>query len=208
MRTQLDLVVRVVWIFALSCAAAFAQADFSAEIKNNLTDANFHTRIFSTTGKLRFEGADRNGRPNSIMLVDLTKGTSVVLMPQQHQYVENKVPQIPGQGATFFQAKNPDDACGEYQRVAEDKNTKCRKIGHETVNGRDAVKYELSAKDNNGTEWIDVKIHFPVKWANAVGKGELQNIHEGPQPPELFEIPAGFTKRHYAAPAKQDAAKP
>jgi len=186
---------------ALASASAFAQANFSADIANNLTDTNFHTMIFSTTGKLRLQGADRKGRPNSIMLVNLTNRTSIVLMPQQHQYVENKVPQIPGQGVTFFQAKDPEDACGEYLRIAEFKDSKCRRVGHETVNGRDAVKYEFSGQ-KTGTEsaWIDTKIHFPVKWANSVGKGELKNIHEGPQPPELFEIPAGYTKHSSAKP--------
>jgi len=191
----LRLILRFVLPLALGCASASAQADFSADITNNLTDTNFHTKIFSTTGKLRFQGANKDGRVNSIMLVNLTNRTSMVLMPQQHQYVENKVPQIPGQGVTFFQAKDPEDACGEYQRIAESKDTKCRKVGHEMVDGRDTVKYEFSGgKTNTGFAWIDAKIHFPVKWANSVGKGELQNIREGPQPPELFEIPAGYTK--------------
>jgi hypothetical protein len=202
-------ILRFALLLGIVCAQASAQANFSAEIKNNLTDSNFHTKIFSTTGKLRFEGADRNGRPNSIMLVNLMNRTSIVLMPQQHQYVENKVPQIPGQGVTFFQAKDADDACGDYQRIAETKDTKCRRVGHDTVNGRDVVKYELSGENaNTGFLWVDAKILFPVKWANGVGKGELQNIHEGPQPPELFEIPAGFSKRHYASPATQNPAKP
>ena len=188
-------------LFAIACATASSQSTFSAEIKNSLTDNTFHTKIFSTTGRLRFEGMDKQGRPNSIMLVNLANRTSVVLMPQQHQYVENTVPQIPGQGVTFFQAKDAEDACGDYQHIAETKDTKCRKVGHDAVNGRDAVQYELSGeKTNTGFLWVDTKILFPVKWTNSVGQGELQNIHEGPQPPELFEIPAGYSKRHYATP--------
>jgi hypothetical protein len=45
--------------------------------------------------------------------------------------------------------------------------------------------------------WIDVKLHFPVKWQNAVASGELRNIHEGMQPAELFQIPSGYVKRTY-----------
>lgn len=196
-------------LLAINCATASAQADFSADIKNSLSGNSFPTTIFSTSGKLRFQGTDKAGRPNSIMLVNLMNRTSVVLIPQQHQFVDSKVPQIPGQGVTFFQAKDPEDACDEYLRIADRKDMKCRKVGHETVNGRETVKYEVSdAEANSGFEWIDVRIHFPVKWQNGVGNGELQNIHERPQPPELFEIPAGFTKRHYATAAKPQPTQP
>lgn len=195
------MIARIALLLALAGASASAQADFSADVTNNLTDTTFHTKIFSTNGRLRFQGANKDGRVNSIMLVNLTNRTSIVLMPQQHQYVENKVPQIPGQGVTFFQAKDPEDACVEYQKVAESKDTKCRKVGHEIVGGRDTVKYEFAGgKTNPGFAWIDSKVHFPMKWANSVGKGELQNIREGPQPAELFEIPAGYTKHTTTTP--------
>ncbi len=191
-------------------ACAFAQADFSAEIANLSADSNtFHTKIFSTKEKLRFQGEDKSGRTNSIMIVNLATRTSIVLMPQQHQYVENNRSQIPGQGVTFFQASDVEDACAEYQKVSETKKSTCRKTGHETVNGRDTVKYEVSpGKSNLGSIWIDVKVHFPVKWQSSVGKGELRDIKVGAQPAELFEIPPGYTKRGYTTPAKPKPAQP
>lgn len=194
----------------LACAGAFAQADFSADIVNlSATSNTFHTRIFSTKDKLRFQGEDRSGRTNSIMIVNLATGTSIVLIPQQKQYVENKRTQIPGQGVTFFQAKDVEDACGDWQKLARTEKGKCRKIGHEKVVGRDAVKYEgRSAKGEASTFWVDVKLHFPVRWKNSVGAGELRNIHEGVQPADLFEIPRGYEKRTFAAPVRQKPAKP
>lgn len=188
-------------------ACAFAQADFSAEIANlSATSNTFHTKIFSTKDKLRFQGEDKSGRTNSIMIVNLATRTSVVLMPQQHQYVENKRPQIPGQGVTFFQASNVEDACAEYQKVSETKKGTCRKTGHETLNGRDTVRYEVSPGES-GLIWIDVKLHFPLKWQTSVGKGELRDVKEGSQSAELFEIPPGYAKRSYANPATPKAAQ-
>ena len=106
------------------------------------TSNTFQTKIFSTTGKLRFQGQDKSGRTNSITIVDLAAETSVVLIPQQKRYLQETRAQIPGQGVTFFQLKDVEDACGEWQKMAHTEKTKCRKIGHEAINGRDTVKYE------------------------------------------------------------------
>ncbi len=171
----------------------------------------FHTHIFSTKNKLRFQGEDKVGRANSIMIVDLAEGTHTVLLPQQKKYVVNKGVQIPGQGVTFFQFKDVENACGEWQKLmqaaaVEDEdspkapvgNDKCQKIGHESVDGRDTVKYEdKPEKGEASLMWIDMKLHFPVKWKNAVASGELRNIKEEPQPAELFAIPAGYTTRPF-----------
>jgi hypothetical protein len=191
--------------FGLGCSAAFAQADFSADIVNRFTEnAAFHTRIFSANDRLRFQGQDKSGRTNGITIVNLATRTSIVLIPQQHQYVENKGPQIPGQGVTFFQAKDVEDACPAWRKMAPSAKGKCRKVGHETVNGRDAVKYEVSTgKGNTDPIWIDVKLHSLLKWQSAEGWAELRNIQEGAQPVELFEIPAGYTKRAYGSPARK-----
>jgi hypothetical protein len=197
--------------FLLTCATAWAQADFSADIVNLSANSNtFHTRIFSTKDKLRFQQEVKTGRVDSIMIVNLARRTSIVLVPQQKQYIESNKPQIPGQGVTFFQAKKVDDACREWEnliQLSEDsdddapqnaapvKHT-CRKIGHESVNGRDTIKYEDTPdKGDSSSIWLDVTLHFPVKWKNAVSAGELRNIKEEPQPAELFAIPDGYTKR-------------
>jgi hypothetical protein len=180
---------------------AAAQIDFAATIVNLSASSNtFQTRIFSTAGKLRFQGQDKSGRTNSIMIVDLAAGTSIVLIPQQHQYVQQTRPQIPGQGMTFFQSEDAEDACGKWQKMAPTDKETCRKIGHEAVHGRDAVKYESApAQGESKFIWIDVRLHFPVKWKGPMGACELRNIIEGPQPKELFEIPAGYTKQMFGS---------
>ena len=195
--------------FLLGCAGAWAQADFSADIANLSAASNtFHTKIFSTKDKLRFQGEDRSGRTNSIMIVDLSKRTSIVLMPQQKQYIESDKPQIPGQGVTFFQAKDVEDACGDWRAFSHYEKGKCKKVGHETVNGRDTVRYEVApGQGKTGPIWMDAKLQFPVKWQSAVAGGELRNIQEAPQAAELFQIPSGYTKRSLST-AKKPTPQP
>ena len=203
----------------LTCAAAAGQSDFSADIANLSASTNaFHTQIFSTKGKLRFQQEVKAGRVDSIMIVNMAKRTSIVLVPQQKQYIESDKPQIPGQGVTFFQSKDVEDACAEWENlirlqetVDEDQKAarktppikhKCQKIGHESVNGRDTVRYDdTTDKGDTSSLWLDVTLHFPVKWKNAVSTGELRNIKEESQPAELFAIPAGYTKRALRNPA-------
>jgi hypothetical protein len=211
---------RLLLAFLLTCATAWTQTDFSADIVSlSATTNTFHTQIFSTKDKLRFQQEVKSGRVDSIMIVNLAKRTSVVLIPQQKQYIDSNKPQIPGQGVTFFQAKNVEDACGEWEKlislseasVDDDDEAprkpavkhKCQKVGHETINGRDTVKYDDAAeKGDTSSLWFDVKLHFPIRWKNAVGTGELRNIQEEPQPADLFAIPPGYTKRSFATKAK------
>src|SRR5215470_13409652 len=70
---------------------AMAQIDFSANIVNlRHPETPYQTKIYSTKGKLRFEGHNRQGAIGSIMLVDLTTRRSIVLRPQRHMYVEQE----------------------------------------------------------------------------------------------------------------------
>ncbi len=193
--------LRAIWFVFMACAAAFAQADFSADVVNLSAPTNtFRTKIFASKDKLRIQGEDKAGHTNSIMLVDLGKANSIVLMPQQKRYLENEATQIPGQGVTFFRAHDVEDACPDWKRVAQpdEAKAKCTKIGPVPVNGREALKYEITSPHGKSSFlWIDSKLHFPIKWQNAVASSELRNIREGPQPAELFKIPAGYTGKAY-----------
>ncbi|HEY6763901.1 MAG TPA: hypothetical protein VI386_03950 [Candidatus Sulfotelmatobacter sp.] len=182
---------------------ALGQMDFSADIANPKAASPFQTRIFATRGKLRFQQEDRGGHANSIMLVDLTALTSVVLMPQQYLYVKESRPQIPGQGVAFFQPKDVKNACVPWQKMADLKG-KCRNLGDEAVNDRDTVKYDNVAADKTMSYiWIDKRLHFPVRWEGPTGTSELRNIREAPQAADLFKIPPGYTKRTLAAPPQK-----
>jgi hypothetical protein len=193
-----QLILRTLLALDVLAGTALAQVQFSADVVN-LANANnpFQTKVFAIQDKLRFQ-QEKDSQLKSIMIVNLAAGTSIVLMPQQHLYVEQSRPQIPGQGVTFFQPKDVNDGCGEWRKVARSQIGKCRKIGSESVNGRDTLKYESVSKGETTYVWLDTKLHFPVKWQGPVSTSELRNIHEGPQPAELFEIPAGYTRRTFA----------
>lgn len=176
---------------------AFSQAEFSAEIVNDKQPNANHAKIFFGKDKMRVESLEHEGKGAGAFIVNMATHTSTVLMDQQHMYME-----MPQQMASrqhsydFFRVHDAEDACSDWLAQERNKGGSCRKVGNETVNGRNAVKYEgTNAKGESGTVWIDPKLQFPVKWQGKNGEaGELQNIQEGSQPANLFEVPAGYTK--------------
>jgi hypothetical protein len=187
-------------LIVLACANLIAQADFSADIVNVSASNTFPTRLFVTKNKLRLQGEDRAGHVTSIMMVNLSRLTSVVLIPQQKKYYESSQPQIPGQSIAFFQPKNIEDACADWQKMMQGEKDECRKIGRDPVNGRDTVRYESTSSKGTSSVWIDSTLHFPVKWKSASSTVELRNIKEEAQSPTLFQVPSGYVKR--ASPSK------
>jgi hypothetical protein len=154
-------------------------------------------KIYFGKDKIRIEPTANTGRGmGGAVIMDLTAQTSTVLMQQQHMYMEMPA-QMAGQRTTynFFRTGDAENACADWLAQARNKGGSCKKVGSETVNGRDTVKYEgTSASGEATTVWVDPKLRFPIKWQGQGGSGELRNIQEGSQPASLFEIPAGFRK--------------
>ncbi len=185
-------------LFSVLPAALFAQEDFSADIVNHKDgDNQNHARIYVTKDKWRIEGM-QEGRMGGAVITNLTTRMSAVLIPDRNMYME--FPQ--GQGPAgqrmwgFFQARDIDDACGEWLKLSYNQGGTCRKVGSDSVNGRSTVKYTgTNSKGETGSVWFDKKIAFPIRWEGEKGgSGELQNIKEGSQPASLFEIPSGYQK--------------
>ncbi len=192
---NLGIVVRVLIVTSLmfSCVVLFGQSDFSAEIVNHEQKSPQTTKIFVTKDKMRIEGL-HEGRSGTVIW-DFDSGILDVIMPAQKMYME--IPQQQGMqgGFRLFRTHDVEDACGGWRQMAEKPGGSCRKVGHETVNGRTTVKYEgTSAAGDTGAFWIDTSLAFPLKWEDKGGGGELQNIQEGAQPASLFAIPAGYQK--------------
>lgn len=75
-----------------------------------------------------------------------------------------------------------------------------KSFGSETIDGHPCTKYEVTAKLDNKTmisyQWWATDINFPVK-AAAVDNSwsvEYKDIKFGPQPDNLFELPAAYQK--------------
>src|SRR6202043_468433 len=119
--------------------------------------------------------------------------TSTVIMAQQHMYMEMPA-QSSGQrlGYNFFETGDVENACGDWQKSVRAQGGTCKKVGDESVNGRNSVKYQgTNASGDVSYFWLDPKLRFPIKWHGKNSGGELRNIQEGPQPASLFEVPAG-----------------
>jgi hypothetical protein len=180
----------------LLAGAAAAQTEFSADMVDMQKGDTPTAKIYFAKDKMRFEPAQKNGRTGGTFIMNLATQTSVVLLDQQHMYME-----MPSQmaqeraGYTFFSTGDVEAACSEWLQSANNRGTTCHKVGSDIVNGRSTVKYETTnANGDTGYFWIDPKLRFPVKWQGKNGTWELRNIQEGSPPANLFEVPAGYTK--------------
>lgn len=190
-------------LFSLLSVALFAQEDFSAEIVNHTQgdQERAPAKIYVTKSKMRVESAGRNGHSGAV-LIDFASQTTNILMPEQSMYMEFPAGKGPGtqRFASLFRPSDVENACGDWQKLATTRGGECHKVGNETVNGRNTVKYAAkSASGDASTIWVDPKIAFPVKWEGKNGGGELQNIQVGSQSASLFEIPAGYRKMELPA---------
>lgn len=84
------------------------------------------------------------------------------------------------------------------QMMPDGSSMELRMIGKETVNGRNTEKWELTAKGADGNsmvsyQWYDPEINMNIREEGAGGyTRDIKNIKVGPQPKELFGIPAGY----------------
>jgi len=179
----------------LSAAFAVAQTEFSAEVvDSHKQGTTSQSKIYFSKDKIRFDSRDANSPGAFIM--NLSNQSMTILMPQQHMYMEMPADaQEQRNMFSFFKTSDVENACGDWLKLANNKGGSCHKLGNETVNGRDTVKYEgTNSKGEASQVWLDPKLRFPVKWQGTSGSGELRNIQEGSQPASLFAIPAGYTK--------------
>jgi hypothetical protein len=141
-------------------------------------------RIFVSKTNMRLES---RGMTDVVMLVNAVDRTSVVLYPTQKTY--QKIGSRPSQ---YFRSTDVENACAEWQKAA-DKQLKCEKVGEDLVGGRKTIKYKNSLADGSAEYvWIDTKLSYVIKWDMGEAAAELQNIKEGAQSADLFEIPKSY----------------
>jgi hypothetical protein len=197
---MLRWIARISCSFALMLAASLvvAQTEFSAEIVD-LQKPGTPTlaKIYFAKDKIRIESQTASAHGGGVVIMNYATQTGTVLMAQQHMYMEMPMQaqsQRMGYASAFFQAGDVENACGDWQKMGHTQGS-CHKVGSETVNSRNTVKYETTNASGDVSQfWLDPKLRFPVKWEGKSNAGELRNIQTGAQPASLFEIPAGFTK--------------
>ena len=185
----------------LSCLPAVCPAqDFSADVvyvapgkaaaASDKTTAPLRqpSRLYVSGGKLRLE---TRGLTGTILLVDSDGNATLALFPAQKAYQ----PLTSGL-SEYFRVKDAENACPDWGNAAASKMS-CEKIGHETVNGRDTVKYQnknASLAASTLAVWIDPALNYVVKWEGRNTAAELRNItKEEKLSPALFEVPDGYS---------------
>jgi hypothetical protein len=198
---MLRSLTRCLCIVALSVVStrAIAQTEFSADVvTTKQSGSSVAMKLYLGKDKMRIESMDQGRENQGVGILNFSTQTVIVLMKQQQKYMEMPAAQSPGQRLmyNFFQTGDVENACGDWQKIARNQSGTCHKVGHETVNGRNTVKYEgTNSKGESGYFWLDPQLRFPVKWQEKDNSGgELRNIQEGPQPASLFQVPAGYTK--------------
>jgi hypothetical protein len=186
----------IFFVLVFVASFALAQAEFSAELVDLQKSGTPTTaKLYFAKDKIRIE---TQGGPHGggAIIVNYATQTSIVLMPQQHMYMEMPAQtQAQRLGYNFFQTGDVENACGDWQKLRSSQGASCRKVGNETVSSRSTVKYETTSSSGEVSYfWLDPKLRFPVKWQGKSSSGELRNIQEGTQAASLFEAPAGFTK--------------
>ena len=181
-------------ILLLAASFALAQTEFSGELYDSKRPDN-QSKIYFAKDKVRFDTKGTDAKGGSV-LMNLTTQSMIVIMTQQHMYMEMP-PQMKDKrnAFSFFRTTDVENACGDWLKLADNKGGSCHKIGSADVNGRSTVQYEgTNAKGEISHVWLDPKLRFRVKWQTKNSDGEVRNIQEGSQPDSLFEIPAGYTK--------------
>lgn len=86
------------------------------------------------------------------------------------------------------------------QEFEDGPKSELKLVGKDTVDGRPVEKWALSmtqpdGKTTRSTQWYDPALNLTVReeWPGGYVR-ELRNIRVGPQPDDLFRVPAGYHK--------------
>ena len=155
--------------------------EFSADQTTRIGKSTMTGKIYFQPDRWRVEMASAEGPKVSINRLD--RAITWLLLPNR-SYVELplRIDQIPRVGPTIE---------GEVAR---------KHVGNEPVSGRKTEKYEVTVESDGKRQiiyqWVAPDIKFAMKTASADGKWEsvYSSVTIGPQSPDLFDLPTGYTK--------------
>lgn len=168
-----------------SADVVFVDAKANAGSLNSDSSAHKASRLFVSEDKMRL---DMFGPDGIILLVDTADQTAFALFPAKREYAPLAAP-----FSEYFRVKDPENACSDWQKVSAQK-VDCEKVGYETVDGRQALKYRNNRISDivPSAVWVDPKLKFVVKWESGEKSAELRNIREARQTEDLFTLPSGY----------------
>ena len=151
--------------------------EFSADMVSSSGAQSFQSKIVSAGGKMRME------TPESIVIMRPDKNITWVIIPSQNMYMEQ--PMDPSKMPATTK-----EMPGEIERVP---------LGAETIDGKPTEKFRVTytrgTEQESMIQWIG-QSQIPVKMQAVDGSWtvEYKNMQTGPQPDDLFEVPAGLQK--------------
>ena len=185
-RVIVAVVVCVVCLFFF--ATLSWPAEFSADMVSSHLGQRTQNKVYVKGQKLRVEVVSPEGGAATIM--DLEKGTMIMLMPQEKTYMELSGSAAQPQMAQFATAED------DIAQIADKRN-----LGTEKINGYLCDKYEIVYHDTSlgkMTSWFSKKLGLPLKTVHQIDDGEMvteyTNIHEGRVSDSLFQVPPGYQK--------------
>jgi hypothetical protein len=144
--------------------------------------------IFVSHGNMRMETRSPMGKGSMVVIFRKDKGVTWTLFPENKFYMENKLDQARLQKTL---GKIPMDTTKEDLGTETVNGFKCRKMRVETATN--IMGQEIKS---TSTVWTSDRLDLPLRSQGKDGGiMELRDIKPGSQPPDLFEIPAGYTKR-------------
>ena len=167
--------------------------EFKANVK--MVDASDGSK---SAGMMYFGGAKmrteltKDGQ-NIVVLADPVAKSQLILMPDDKMYMQMPM----GQGPVNVSISGPSDPTNPCSGGSG--ATDCVKGETETINGHRAMRWDYTSAEGVRTRaWVSPTLRFPVKTEDDNGGAmELSNIAVGPQPANLFTVPAGFTKMDF-----------
>jgi len=214
MRNRLRWMQQTALVFAMLAIGGLAHAQgFSADWVDSSARSGTpkRNRFFGQNDKMRLETYDDPGSPapSEIVLTDFAQQTALVVFPAQRLYMDIGASKVGFANPMMWQLFRPDsveDACRGWLKIAAEHGAQmtCKKIGAEAINGRSTAKYQIGGTQS-GFLWVDQQLRILLKMEAGGIHLELQNVREGLQSPNLFEIPAGYRTMDVAV--KQALAK-
>ena len=157
--------------------------DYSADRVIESEAGTFTGKVYAAGGNERTEMS--MGEMQSVTILSREQKKGWVLMPMQKMYSEMDLAQAQQQSG-----------------AAPQDQVEITEVGAETVEGFEATKYKMMMKDGTagGFIWI-TRDGIPVKMDMLSKDGRkksritmtLKNLQIGPQDPQLFQVPAGYS---------------
>ncbi|MDZ7752193.1 MAG: hypothetical protein U5S82_11125 [Gammaproteobacteria bacterium] len=181
------------WLTGLAPAAL--AAEFSATMVQKAPNQPDMTSKLYVSGDNMREETSIKGEER-IRIHDKSSNITWLLNPKKKQYVE-----FSGEPAAAGGRQEPPLPDEPGSPCLQDANSlQCTRLGVEKINGREAEKWRFVAPGQGRsqqavewTEWFDKELRIPIRGEGPSGMvRELNAIEVGPQPADLFEIPAGY----------------